>query len=195
MTNSFCFNFDCKNVLATNTVYKVNWCDILTPETMSPPYCAESVVTSLVRVPGSGFDKNTETKCLDLSKVSSLATIVPVPRLPPALLAKPPMMNRKRRLQKEEKPLNHNHDHHQDAAKKKFRIIYMTPEELRKNVNRLSVVNTSSGQSFFYLKPKTPDPLLSTLSVAELKEKRDLLKRENEELQKELSMIKNKMKK
>ena len=167
----------------------MSWCDILTPETMSPPYCAESVVTSLVRVPGSGFDKNTETKCLDLSKVSSLATIVPVPSLPPALLAKPPMMNRKRRLQKEE-----NHDQ-EDAVKKKFRIIYMTPEELSKNVNNLSVVNTSSGQLFFYLKPKTPDPLLSTLSLPKLIEKRDLLRRENEELRKKLSMIKNIMEK
>lgn len=57
---------------------------------MAPPYSAGILARSLVRVTGSGRGNPQDSVLCDLSRVSSLAASVPMPRnLPPALLRPP----------------------------------------------------------------------------------------------------------
>ena len=55
---------------------------------MVVPYTSGELVRSLVRVPGSGTDKNAYPCVLDLSNVSPLAASVPIPRSIPNALIK-----------------------------------------------------------------------------------------------------------
>lgn len=56
---------------------------------MVGPVDTGELVRSLVRIPGSGYDKSAGSSCLDLARVSTLAASVPVPQtLPPALVSK-----------------------------------------------------------------------------------------------------------
>ncbi|XP_068210619.1 uncharacterized protein [Palaemon carinicauda] len=52
------------------------------------PYSSGQLVRSLVRIPGSGLDRQAEPTILDLSKVSPLASTVPVPRSVPVALSR-----------------------------------------------------------------------------------------------------------
>lgn len=55
---------------------------------MTGPVDTGDLVRSLVRIPGSGHVRSAGTICLDLSRVSTLAALVPVPQtLPPALVS------------------------------------------------------------------------------------------------------------
>ncbi|XP_047479514.1 uncharacterized protein LOC125032433 isoform X2 [Penaeus chinensis] len=55
---------------------------------MVGPVDTGELVRSLVRIPGSGYDKSAGSACLDLARVSTLAASVPVPQtLPPALMS------------------------------------------------------------------------------------------------------------
>lgn len=63
---------------------------------MVGPADTGELVRSLVRIPGSGYDKSAGSACLDLARVSTLAASVPVPQtLPPALVSQkqPPPQN------------------------------------------------------------------------------------------------------
>lgn len=62
---------------------------------MVVPHSTGQLVRSLVRIPGSGANREANPTCLDLSNVSSLAATVPVSRtLPSALLSpQPPPVN------------------------------------------------------------------------------------------------------
>ena len=60
---------------------------------MVAPHDTGKLIISLVRIPGSGYDKITTagSKCLDLSRVSSLASPMVDELLPFALVMIPPL--------------------------------------------------------------------------------------------------------
>ena len=159
---------------------------------MVVPYDSGDLVRSLVRVPGSGFDKNAGSKSLDLSKVSSLAAMVYVPSELPSALVTPkkpqPPLPKESICQNRKRPLPNDSLSNNNNPKK----MCLTLEGMVKNAIPPFILTTPSGPIVCYIKQQeTPPPLdLTQASLTELIKLRDHLMLENKELQKKLAIFK-----
>ncbi|XP_066948203.1 uncharacterized protein [Macrobrachium rosenbergii] len=174
---------------------------------MVAPHDTGDLVRSLVRVPGSGSNRAAGSECLDLGRASSLAASVPVPTtLPPALATPkvvrqtPPSVDKlgsqvgveagilpakpedRKRQRSEELPGSDS----EASVPKRPRIFALTQAS--------PVVSAQAGQFVVVsLQPQTSSPpsinFSGAASLSQLIKERDNLRKENQELQKRLSLF------
>ena len=186
---------------------------------MVVPYDTGDIIRSLVRVPGSGSDRTAGSECLDLARVSSLAASVRVEPTLPAALATPKIIIRKSHhtsslneklgsqvgtaagIIKEAKPSGSG-DHKRERqtgdlsapVTKRARIVYMTPQQVMSQANRLVPISTPVGPILFLplqaqMQNQTPPLSLNEASLSQLIQERNNLRQENRNLQERLSLF------
>ena len=161
---------------------------------------------SLIRVPGSGYNYLSDgTRLLNLGVTSGIAAAIPFIPLPAALNntpvsppppPPPPPMNNK--LMNLDAAIRAGIISHDDGTlkieNKKYKIIMMTPDELQKNTTRLVPIVTPYGNVLKLTKSLPSESLPSSQSsekksLMELIHNVNVLKRDNEILQKRLSVF------
>lgn len=177
---------------------------------MVAPHDTGDLVRSLVRVPGSGSNRAAGSECLDLGRASSLAASVPVPTTLPAALTTLKV------IRQPPASVSKKLGGHVGA---KAGILPTKPEDRKRQLSevspgseaaapkrpRLLTVRQASplvvpGQPVIgpvmvvSLQPQTP-PSTPTInfsgstSLSQLIQERDILRKENQELQKRLSLF------
>ena len=142
------------------------------------------LVKSFVLIPGSGLDPSAGSECLNLARVSSLAASIPISStLPPALVknkrvttSPPPSSfennnNNNNKLDDNQKriaadilPTRKRKIKNNENNIKKARIIYMSQQELMKNKDRISFINTPVGSALFL----SAQPICETFRLSKM---------------------------
>ncbi|KAK7068133.1 hypothetical protein SK128_024287 [Halocaridina rubra] len=171
---------------------------------MVAPHETGALVRSLVRVPGSGSDRNAGSDCLDLARVSTLAAAIPVPKTLPAALASAkappkPLESRNEKLIGKTAPVSGDGDRKRSlesspvSMTKRTRLVYMTPEQVMNNANRIVTMSTASGPVLFMPlqapSPSTSQPSVSEATITQLVQERNNLMQENQMLQRQLLLF------